>query len=370
MMNSILRMAEMARQSLGLPEDDQVALVRAETLLDAHCPPFAVDHPAWVAGIATPALAQASVNALVGIYSHTHQVRLVNVEHTGQHASLMLRDVPAWPMLAADTVMYLPSVGHGTSMEAFQEVIAHLRAPDGCPWDRKQTHASLRPYLLQETYEALAALDAEDPQKMREEFGDILLQVVLHAQVAQELGTFTLADVLQTVHDKIIFRHPHVFGDVQVDGEGGVLVNWEKLKAQERAVNGEPEKGMLDGVPTAMPALVLAQEYQSRAARVGFDWSELEPMLAKVYEELNEVAIAESDEQRAKELGDVLFAVVNVVRWYKVDAESALRATNQRFKLRFQHVERRAREAGKNLLDMKLEEMDVFWEEAKGLEGN
>ena len=359
---SALQLAENARQVLGLPDDAQVSVVPASALQAAHCPPFPVDRPAWVVGLDSPEVARAVSDSLRGIYSPGQAVTLVSP--SGKVTVTRLEDAPGWP-LAAGMVLYLPALAEGSSMEAFQEIIAHLRAPDGCPWDRKQTQQSLRPYLLEETYEALAALDANDPEKMREEFGDILLQVVLHAQVAQDEEQFNLADVLRGVYRKIVYRHPHVFGDVQVDGVGNVLSNWEKLKAEERAANGEAEKGMLDSVPAAMPALVLAQQYQSRAARVGFDWSELEPMLAKVQEELGEVRDAPDAEQRAKELGDLLFAVVNVVRWYKVDAESALRETSQRFKRRFQHIERRARETGRSLPEMTLAEMDVFWEEAK-----
>lgn len=367
---SSLLMAESARVILGLAEDAQVSVLHASALCGAHCPPFPVDRPAWIVGFDSRQTAEAVRDALAGIYGVGHPVDLVQAGDPSGCLRTTLGAIADGPFLSPETVAYLPALGEALSLEAFQEIIAHLRAPDGCPWDRKQTQQSLRPYLLEETYEALAALDANAPSKMCEEFGDILLQVVLHAQVAQEAGDFTLADVLGGVHRKIVYRHPHVFGDVQVDGVGNVLVNWEKLKAEERASNGEAEKGMLDSVPTAMPALVLAQEYQSRAARVGFDWTELEPMIAKVYEELDEVNTAPDAEHRAKELGDLLFAVVNVVRWYKVDAESVLRETNQRFRTRFQHVERRARETGRNLMDMTLPEMDVFWEEAKDKEEN
>jgi tetrapyrrole methylase family protein/MazG family protein len=209
-------------------------------------------------------------------------------------------------------------------------------------WDRKQTHGSLRPYLLEETYEALTALDAEDPGKMAEELGDLLLQIVLHAQIGSETGTFRMTDILRGIHDKIIRRHPHVFGDVVVHDEGGVLVNWERLKAEERAVNGEPEKGMLDGVPVALPALTQAQEIQERAARVGFDWRDIEPVRRKILEELGEVDMAGDSVEREIELGDLLFAVVNLVRWHGVDDESALRETNQRFRNRFSYIEKRS----------------------------
>jgi tetrapyrrole methylase family protein/MazG family protein len=267
------------------------------------------------------------------------------------------------------SVLYLPALGADTSLEAFQEIIARLRAPDGCPWDREQTHSSLRQNLLEETYETLASLDDEDPAGMAEEFGDLLLQIVLHAQIASEDGEFTMADVLRGINTKIVSRHPHVFGNARLDNVEGVLSNWEKLKAKERKANGvDVIKGLLDGVPIALPALTQAQQYQERAGRVGFDWKEIEPVFEKLLEEMREVREAADAESRAEELGDLLFAMVNLVRWYKVDAESALRKANQKFRSRFKHIEKRAREEGRSLADMTLEEMDVFWDEAKNLE--
>jgi tetrapyrrole methylase family protein / MazG family protein len=201
-----------------------------------------------------------------------------------------------------------------------------------------------------------------------EELGDLVLQICLHAQIAVEDGEFSMVDVMQGINRKIVFRHPHVFGDVQVDGVGGVLTNWDRLKVEERKANGEEEKGRLDGVALALPALSQAQEIQERAARVGFDWPEIAPVLDKVMEELQEVHEAQDDAHRAEELGDLLFAVVNLVRWYKVDSESALRMTNLKFRRRFGHIEKKVREAGKDLKDMTLAEMDVWWDEAKGME--
>ncbi|MRR31966.1 nucleoside triphosphate pyrophosphohydrolase, partial [bacterium] len=265
--------------------------------------------------------------------------------------------------------VFVPVLGEDTSMESFQEIIAHLRAPDGCPWDREQTHDTLRKHLLEETYEALGALDAHNTAAMREEFGDLLLQIVLHAQIALEAGEFRMADILQGINQKIVRRHPHVFGDVQVDGVSHVLQNWEKLKAAEREANGEADhKGILDGVAAVFPALAQAQEFQDRAARVGFDWPDVAPVLEKVMEELEEVRTAADADHRAKELGDLLFAVVNFVRWHKVDSETVLREANQRFRSRFAHIEKRAREVNRELTSMTLAEMDVFWDEAKKLE--
>jgi tetrapyrrole methylase family protein/MazG family protein len=265
--------------------------------------------------------------------------------------------------------IYLPPLSSDASLESFMQVIARLRAPDGCPWDRKQTHTSLRPYLLEETYEALEALDTRNMDSLREELGDILLQIALHAQIAVESGEFTIADVIQGINRKIVSRHPHVFGSVNVRDDRDVVQVWEKLKELERAENGiDQQKGLLDGIPAILPALSQAQSIQDRAARVGFDWPEISPVIDKVMEELQEVRQAETALEREHELGDLLFAVVNLVRWYGVDAESALRYTNTKFRKRFAHIEASAKKAGRELQKMTLEEMDTLWEESKGFD--
>jgi tetrapyrrole methylase family protein/MazG family protein len=197
---------------------------------------------------------------------------------------------------------------------------------------------------------------------LREELGDILLQIALHTQIAVENGEFTIADVLQGINRKIVSRHPHVFADVSVRDDRDVVQNWEKLKEIERAENGNAhQKGLLDGIPAILPALSQAQSIQERAARVGFDWPEIQPVIEKVMEELQEVSQAQNALEREHELGDLLFAVVNLVRWHKVDAESALRYTNTKFRKRFAYLESRAKQAGRELQKMTLEEMDAFW---------
>jgi tetrapyrrole methylase family protein/MazG family protein len=211
-------------------------------------------------------------------------------------------------------------------------------------------------------------MDAEDPQKMAEEFGDLILQIVLNAQIASENGEFTMADVLKGIYGKIIRRHPHVFGDLKLDGVQGVLQNWEKLKAAERDSNGERDSGLLNGVPTALPALAQAQEYQDRAARVGFDWPEIGGVLEKISEEVREIGEAKGGDELAAELGDLFFALVNFARWKKVDAESALRQMNLRFKGRFAHVEQSARLQGRKLSEMTIDEMEALWQRSKRIE--
>jgi len=364
-------------ETLRLAPPPRLVLLEARTLSSVHVPPYPPDLPALLLGVDSPELAKRLRDVLLAVYPKEHGVFLVE---GGKKREARMTDLEKGDFSAA-TCLYVPPLAEGTAFESFQEIVAHLRAPDGCPWDREQTHQSLRAHLLEETYEALEALDAGDFASMREEFGDLLLQIVLHAQIASETGQFTMTDVLKGIHDKIVRRHPHVFGDVEVDGVDGVLQNWEKLKEKERreqrvesgeqrAENSEQraehrEKGMLDGVPLALPALIQAQEYQDRAARVGFDWPEIEGVLDKVREEIEEIKQAQNQEQVAAELGDLFFVLVNLARWKKVDAESALRETNSKFKRRFGYVERGAQRQGRRLSELTLEEMEALWQEGK-----
>lgn len=353
--------------ALGIDPFPGLFLADALTLSSAHVPPFPPDAPALIAQIYSRLVAAEVKMTLTAVYPDEHPVRLV---HAAGTADEFVEDLPLYHIDRSErigllTSLYLPPLGAGTSFEAFQEVVARLRAPDGCPWDRAQTHASLRNHLLEETYEALTALDAEDPAKMAEEFGDLLLQIVLHAQIAFEEGEFSMGDVIRGIYEKIIRRHPHVFGNIQVDGVERVLLNWERLKEKERQHNGEGEKGLLDSVPLTLPALLQAQEYQERAARVGFDWPEIDGVLDKIREEIEEIRAAENPEHLAAELGDLFFALVNLARWKKVDAESALRGTNLRFKQRFGFIESGARSQGRALADLSLEEMEALWQEGK-----
>jgi tetrapyrrole methylase family protein/MazG family protein len=356
--------------ALGLDPYPRLALVDALELSQAHIPAFPPDMPVLVAQIYSRMLAAEIKMTLTATYPDEHPVCLIHAAGTKDEnvEDLPLYKIDRSERIGLMTALYVPSLGEGTSFEAFQEIIAHLRAPDGCPWDKEQTHHSLRSHLLDEAYETLEAMDGEDPARMAEEFGDLLLQIVLNAQIASEEGEFGMPDVLKGIYDKIIRRHPHVFGEVQVDGVGGVLKNWEKLKAEERIGRSETEKSLLGGVPLALPALIQAQEYQDRAARVGFDWPEIEGVLDKIAEEIQEVRQAANEEQLAGELGDLLFALVNLARWKKIDAESALRGTNIRFKKRFGFVEAGAKEQGKNLQEMTLSEMEALWQKAKKVE--
>jgi tetrapyrrole methylase family protein/MazG family protein len=353
--------------ALGLDPYPCLVLMDALELGDAHIPVFPPDMPALVAQIYSRQVASEVKSTLTTVYPDEHPVRLVHAAGTKDE---LVEEIPLFEIDRSEhigllTALYLPPLGEGTSFEAFQELVAHLRAPDGCPWDREQTHASLRMHLMEEAYEALEAMDSGNPGEMAEEFGDLLLQIVLNAQIASEEGEFNMADVLKGIYDKIVRRHPHVFGDTQLDGVQGVLKNWEKLKAAERAEGTEPEKGLLDGVPRSLPALGQAQEYQDRAARVGFDWPEISGVLDKIAEEIQEVREATNEAELTAELGDLFFALVNLSRWKKVDAESTLRTTNLRFKTRFAHVERGAKKQGRKLQEMTLDEMETLWQQAK-----
>ncbi|GEJ56192.1 nucleoside triphosphate pyrophosphohydrolase [Anaeromyxobacter diazotrophicus] len=248
--------------------------------------------------------------------------------------------------------------------------MARLRAPGGCPWDREQTMASLRPYLLEETYEVLEAIDAGDPREHREELGDLLLQIVFQSQLASEVGQFAFADVAEAISDKLVSRHPHVFGDAHVKDAEGVLKQWAALKREEKAAKGKG-RSALEGVPREMPALARADRLTEKASRIGFDWPDATGARAKVQEELRELDAAVASGDRASvehELGDLLFATVNLARKLAVSPEEALRATIGRFISRFEHVERGLERAGVPHGQATLEQMDELWNEAKALE--
>ncbi len=359
--------------ALSIDPLPHLAILDALKLATAHVPPFPADAPALIAQIHSRAVANEVKLTLMETYPDVHPVSLVHAAGTAQELveQLPLHAIDQSQSIGLLTCLFVPPMEIGTSFEAFQEIIAHLRAPNGCPWDREQTHQTLRTNLLEETYEALEALDADDPAKMREELGDLLLQITLHAQIANEYGEFNLSQLIKSIYGKIVRRHPHVFGDWEVSGVENVLQNWEKLKAEERAEEhiekGHPEKGLLDGVARALPALSQAEEIQSRAARVGFDWPDTRGVVDKINEECQELMHAEDLASRSDELGDLLFAVVNLARHYEIDAESALRETNARFRKRFGHIEYAARLQGKTINDLSLDEMESYWQEAKKL---
>lgn len=354
--------------ALGTDPFPQTSLVDALELVSAHHPSFPPSTPALIAQLYSIPVATEVKLTLMEVFPDEHPVRLVHAAGTDQE---LVEELPLYAIdrsnhIGLMTALFVPPLDLMASFEAFQEMIAHLRSPEGCPWDRDQTHLSLRPFLLEETYEVLGALDAENPETLQEELGDLLLQIGLHAQIASEEGEFTMEQVLQKIQAKLIFRHPHVFSDWQVKDKQTVLENWEKLKAIEReGKNHELPAGIFEGIENAMPALAQAEIIQKRAARVGFDWKDLSGVTAKLVEELVEVQQAEDPASQAGEIGDLLFSVVNLARWLGVDAESALRETNARFRQRFAAIESEARQQGRDLGSFSLEEMDQLWEASK-----
>lgn len=245
------------------------------------------------------------------------------------------------------------------------EIVAQLRAPGGCPWDREQTHASLLPSLLEETYEVVGAVQAEDDANLREELGDLLLQVVMHAEIAREGGRFTVAEILTEVTEKLIRRHPHVFGESKAADSGAVLKQWEAIKREEKKGAGGH---ILDSLPAALPALMRAQKAQTKVARVHFDWADVSDVVAKVDEELAETkaALASGDAgQIAEELGDLLFAVVNLTRKNQLEAEVVLQAATDKFARRFAKLEEELAQNGRKLGEVGLSELDEIWERVK-----
>jgi tetrapyrrole methylase family protein/MazG family protein len=245
--------------------------------------------------------------------------------------------------------------------ETLVNIIARLRAPDGCPWDRKQTHASLRENLLEECYEVLAALDEGDAGKLCQELGDLMMEIVLQAQIAAEAGEFALGDVMEGINTKLIHRHPHIFGSAKVKDAEEVAHNWEALKQEERAAG----TSMLASVPKQMPALAYSQAIQRRVVEVGFDWKDIEGVIDKLAEEVGEFKEADSEKGRAQEFGDLLFTLVNVARRLGVDSEAALREANERFYRRFTYMEELCHQRGLNLSKLSFDEQNALWEEAK-----
>ena len=258
------------------------------------------------------------------------------------------------------------------NIEKLVNLVEQLRGDNGCPWDKEQTRETLKPMLIEEAYEGLDALDSEDPIELKEELGDLLFQVVFHARIAQERGEFDMADVINRSHEKMVRRHPHIFGNANLNTSEDVLKNWEDIKAAEKGIqsasNPESERSLLDGIPSKLPALHRAYQMTAKASRVGFDWPHLEDILTKMHEEASELveALSRQDADKiADEVGDLLFVVVNVARFLGIDPETALSRSNRKFYRRFRYVESAIKRQGRELKTASLAEMDALWEEAK-----
>jgi len=256
--------------------------------------------------------------------------------------------------------------GQNNPLQRLVELMATLRGPDGCPWDRKQTPESLKPFLVEECYEVVDAIEDGAPAKVRDELGDLLFQIIFHARIAEEAGQFTINDVITAIHEKMTRRHPHVFGDDKLSTDKEVLSNWEEIKRKEKG--HEDRKSILEGVPKELPSLLRAHRLQERAARVGFDWAHLNEAMPKLDEEIAEFKESLKSEDAGKieeELGDVFFMLVNISRFLGVNPEDALRKTISKFTHRFRYIEEHAEQAGRSLNDMTLDEMERLWQESK-----
>ena len=298
---------------------------------------------------------------LAALYPPSHELRRLSDD-----AAVILEALDDADLVADDwLVPPLDPIDNLASPHGMAAISARLRAPDGCPWDRRQTHLTLRPYLLEEAYETVDAIEHGSPADLAEELGDLLLQVILHAQFAAEESKFDLTDVYRSIAGKIVRRHPHVFGEVVADTAEEVIRNWETIKADERAVAGKEGSDAFGGVARALPALPGSREIQERASALGWDWEAIEGVWEKVGEELAELREASSDEEMLHELGDVLFALVNLSRWLKVDPEEALRVANHRWLARYRRVEALAAERGVDLAALSLAQKDALWDEVK-----
>jgi tetrapyrrole methylase family protein/MazG family protein len=353
---------------LGIDALDGLQVLDALQIAAMYHPPINPDFPALLGQVYSRAVASEVKLTLMNQYPDEFPVKLI---HAAGTAEARVEDLPLYAIDQTEhighmTSLFVPALGQMSSFEQFQEIIAHLRAPEGCPWDRKQTHDSLRPFMIEEAYEVLEAIERGDTEALAEELGDLLLQIILHTQIAIDDGEFKMPDVLRHINAKMIRRHPHVWGEVSVDHPDQVVANWEALKRQEKADTGKQAEYLLDSIPKGLPALLQAYQYQARAAKVNFDWPRVDDVIAKFREELDELLVAETPEAQAEELGDLLFVLVNWARWLKVEPETALRRANTKFYRRFQYIEQQVRAAGKTLNDHSLQELDALWDAAKG----
>lgn len=347
-------------QTLQVSAGSGLQILDASLLCSRHYPPLEPDRPVLITGIYHPALISPLKARLLSIYHpQAALIGLINGEPV-EGTIAGLDDSMAQ--------IYLPPQPESIGLTAFSETIAHLRAPHGCPWDRKQTHQSLRPYLLEETHEVLTAIDRNNPAELAEELGDLLLQILLHAQIGAEAGAFRMVDIIHAINGKMLRRHPHVFGDVSVSDADEVVTNWAAIKTREKANNGKTNAAppsVLDGVPPTLPALAQALTISKKAVDVGFEWQSIEGVLDKLVEEAREIVTAANPAEVESEIGDFLFVVVNLARKMKVDPESALRASNIRFTRRFKKLESLAQARNLALSGLDAETWQALWQQAK-----
>ena len=353
---------------LGVDALDGFQLFDAIELATSSYPPINPDVPVLLGQVYSRMLAGELKLSLLSIYPAEHPVALVHAAgDEGQSVErLSLFEIDRSERIDHLTSLYIPPLPLKSGLSALAETVAVLRSPAGCPWDQEQTPQSMRGGFLEEAYEVLAALDADDTDNLREELGDLLYHIVMQTQMATETGDFTLSEVIAGIEAKLKRRHPHVWGDWQVSSSAEVLRNWELLKQKEKAERPtEHTPSELDGIPANLPALARSQKIQTKAAGTGFDWPDISGVYDKLAEEIQELREASTPDELRLELGDVLFVVANLGLWLDVEAESALREANERFGRRFRQVERLAAARELVLRDLSFVELDALWEEAK-----
>ena len=341
--------------TLELDPRQGLTIISANELAAAYFAPLNPDLGALIIDFGSSNRTERVLSVLRSLYPHDQRIALYR-EQGGPVLNMSLAD------LEADTQalgLYLPPLEPHSSFESLQNTVAQLRAPDGCPWDREQTHESLRKHLLEEAYETLEALDQANLEGLQEELGDLLLQILMHAQIASEDGNFRMSDVVYGIQTKLIRRHPHVFGDVEVSSVDQVLNNWEHYKSEEKI------GGPLDGVPRSLPALAQSAELQDRAGRIGFDWTATDHHQRTAEGEFSWLT-GEGDQQlRSEQLGDLLFAVVNYARRIKVDAEAELQRANQKFRAQFASLLEAVSESDQRLEDLEIADLTRLWDDAR-----
>lgn len=352
--------------ALGINPFDSLSLADGVTLSRLHTPDFSPANSALITQISSAAIAGRVKQALLASYPAEHPVRLVHAAGTDRQVieDLPLAKLDQSAFLGALSSLFIPALSPTASFESFMEIISRLRAPDGCPWDRAQTHLTLRPFLIEEAYEALDALDKGSMQDLAEELGDLLLQIGLHAQIGVEEGEFSINQVIEGISNKLIRRHPHVFAAVDVADVSGVIQNWEAIKADERKENGESgKKGLLDGVPRALPALLQAEEIVERVGRVKFDHLAAIGK-AEVIRSMSARALDADGNALPEKLGELLFAIASFAHQNGIGAEDALRAAVIRFREQFDTMEAEALAAGDQLVELSDEEKAQLWTNA------
>ncbi len=358
-------------EALEVDALDGLQLFDAIQIAQYNHPPLSGDIPLLLAQVYSQLLASELKLALMVIYPDEHEVVLVHGAGTSDQAieRIPLFAIDRSAQLSHLTSLFIPPLPSASGLTALAETVAFLRGPSGCPWDQEQTRQSLRDGFLEEASEVLAAIDQDDGEALCEELGDMLYHLVMQVQIASELNEFKLSDVIAGIENKLKRRHPHVWGDWQVEDSAEVVRNWEWLKEQEKA-NVTELPSILDNIPYSLPALARARKIQEKVKRVGFDWPAIDGVITKVEEEIVELQAARDAQSQQAELGDALFAIVNWGRWLGLDAEISLREANQRFAKRFRNMEQLAAQKGLELMDLDLEALDALWEASKVVTGD